>query len=83
MVSGVVDMLCCALYYSLSKLPATVYIVFSIGFVSIGEHNVLRATGYTRPLSVFKVRSSVRNKYAKMSTKKLRSLITPVGMFLA
>ena len=63
------------------KLPSTVYMVIRTGFVSNGEHNVLRATGYTRPVSLFKIRSSVRAKYAKMSAKKLHSMITPVGMF--
>ena len=48
----------------------------SIGFVSDGEFNELRAVGYTRPLSIFKVRANVRAKYAKMGKMKLMKMIT-------
>ena len=50
------------------------------GFVSNGEHNELRATGYTRPVSVLKIKASVKTKYSRMSAKKLFMMITPVGM---
>ncbi len=38
-----------------------------VGFCSDGEFNSLRNRGYTRPLSVFAIRSDVRSKYARMS----------------
>jgi len=53
---------------------------FVPGFVSNGEHNTLRAVGYTRPLSVLNIKSSVRAKYYKMNSQKLIAMITPVGM---
>lgn len=54
--------------------------IFSItGFVSDGEFNFLRAKGYTRPLSVLKVRSNVRNLYSRMSLHKMLGMISPKG----
>ena len=34
---------------------------FNYGFVSNGEYNTFRSKGYTRPLSIFQLRSSARN----------------------
>ena len=51
-----------------------------IGFVSNGEHNVLRAMGYTRPVSVLRIKSEVKARYSRMSVKKLCAMITPNGM---
>ena len=54
--------------------------IFSVtGFVSDGEFNFLRAKGYTCPLSVFQVRSNVRNLYSRMSSRKMLGMITPKG----
>ena len=54
--------------------------IFSVtGFVSDGEFNFLRAKGYTGPLSVFQVRSNVRNLYSRMSSRKMLGMITPKG----
>ena len=46
------------------------YLCILIGFCSNGEYNAMRSQGYTRPLSVFKIRSNVCSKYAKMSKKQ-------------
>lgn len=46
-------------------------------FVSDGEFNFLRAKGYTHPLSVLHIRSTVRNMYNRMSVRKMLTLITP------
>ena len=51
------------------------------GFVSDGEFNYLRMKGYTRPLSVLQVRSDVRKKYSKLSSKKLLAMLTPKSMY--
>ena len=40
---------------------------------------MFRVKGYTRPLSVLKLRSLVRNKVAKMSLSKMESMLCPVG----
>ena len=48
----------------------------NVGSVSSGEFNSLRAKGYTRPISMFVVRSQVQNKYAKMSHKAMASMLT-------
>ena len=54
--------------------------VHCVGSVSNGKFNSLRAKGYTRPISMFAVRSQVQNKYAKMSHKVMASmLIYPVS----
>ena len=41
-----------------------VLFIIHVGFVSNGEYNSFRAMGYTRPLSVLKIRSMARNKYS-------------------
>ncbi len=41
-----------------------------LGFVSNGEHNELRAKGYTRPVSIFNIKSVVRAKYSRMSANE-------------
>ena len=35
--------------------------------------------GYSRPLSVLKIRSLVRNKVARMSVSKMEAMLCPVG----
>ena len=47
--------------------------------MSNGEHNELRAVGYTRPLSVLWIESEVNAKYSRMSAKKLVKMIAPIG----
>jgi hypothetical protein len=47
------------------------------GFCSDGEFNTLRNRGYTRPLSVFAIRSDVRSKYARMSVATMKAMLTP------
>ena len=60
-----------------------VYIIYikicTSGFVSNGEYNVFRVKGYSRPLSVLKIRSLVRNKIARMSVSKMEAMLCPVG----
>lgn len=51
-----------------------------IGFVSNGEYNVFRYKGYTRPLSVFQLRSLARNKFRNMGLKKMKGMLTPKGV---
>ena len=48
-----------------------------------GEFNYLRATGYTRPLSVLPIQCNIHNKYSKMSTRKMLVMITPKCEFVA
>lgn len=52
------------------------------GFCSDGEFNSLRSQGYTRPLSIFKIRSTVRSKYARASKQRMRDMLTPICEFL-
>ena len=56
------------------------YLSFS-GFVSDGEFNYLHMKGYTRPLSVLQIRSDVRKKYSKLSSKRLLAMLTPKSMY--
>jgi hypothetical protein len=51
-----------------------------LGFVCNGEFNYLRSKGYTRPVSIFQIRSSVKKKYRKTSKKKLIAMLTPKRM---
>ena len=53
--------------------------VCRIGFCSDGEFNSLRNRGYTRPLSVFAIRSDVRSKYARTSMATMKAMLTPEG----
>jgi len=52
-----------------------------IGFASDGEFNYLRAKGYTRPLSVLQIRCMIRNKYSKMSVRRMLEMIMPKHTF--
>lgn len=47
------------------------------GFTTDGEWNSLRSKGYTRPLSIFEVRSSARNKCSHFSMKTMTGMLTP------
>ncbi len=50
---------------------------FPTGFVSNGEYNSMRVKGYTRPLSVLKIRSDSRAKYSSMG-KKMLAMLSPI-----
>ena len=39
----------------------------------------MRAKGYTRPLSVLKIKADVRAKYGKTGKRKLLAMITPIS----
>jgi len=52
-----------------------------IGFCSDGEFNSLRNRGYTRPLSVFAIRSDVRSKYARMREGTMKAMLSPIGRY--
>ena len=54
-------------------------IVF-VGFVTNGEFNSLRASGYKRPVSVFKIRSDARSKYSNKGEATLLAMLTPRSM---
>ena len=51
--------------------------VYFTGFCSNGEYNTMRSQGYTRPLSVLKIRGDVRSKYARMSKQRMLGMLTP------
>ena len=53
-----------------------------IGFCSNGEYNSLRNQGYTRPLSILRIRSDVRSKYAKMSKQVMTAMLTLEGEYM-
>ena len=55
------------------------HLVFVVGFCSDGEFNSLRNRGYTRPLSLFAVRSDVRSKYSRMSISTMKAMLTSKG----
>ena len=46
-------------------------------FTGNGEYNSMRSQGYSRPLSVLKIRSNVRSKYARMSKQRMLAMLTP------
>ena len=52
-----------------------------IGFVSNGEYNVFRLKGYTRPVSVLKVRSSARSKFSSIAISTMEKMFDPTGMY--
>lgn len=69
------------LYFTEVRIIVTRPIACFVGFVSNGEHNVLRAAGYTRRVSLLRIKASVRGKYFKLSANKLCKMITAVGKF--
>ncbi len=38
----------------------------------------MRYKGYTRPLSVFKIRADVRSRYSRMSEHAMMDMLTPI-----
>ena len=52
-----------------------------IGFVSNGKYNVFRLKGYTRPVSVLKVRSSARSKFSSIAISTMEKMLDPTGMY--
>ena len=65
--------------YCVYKSQQKYTVVLIIGFVANGEYNAMRAKGYTRPLSVLKVKAQVRTKYGKIGKRKLLEMITPIS----
>ncbi len=57
----------------------SVYYLLLLGFCSDGEFNSMRNRGYTRPISVFLIRSQVRAKYARLSESTMLAMLTPIG----
>lgn len=53
--------------------------VLYTGFMSNGEYNVFRYKGYTRPLSIFQLRSQARKKFKSIGVKRMKGMLTPVG----
>jgi len=54
-----------------------IYIMYNnLGFVANGEFNEFRGMGYTRPLSILRIRANARTKYSKMSKKILVQMMT-------
>ena len=51
----------------------------AVGFCSNGEYNSLRNQGYTRPLSILRIRSDIRSRYARMSKQAMLAMLTPKG----
>ena len=56
--------------------------VIAVGFTTDGEWNSLRTKGYSRPLSVFQIRSDARSKFSRMSLKRMIAMITPQCMLV-
>ena len=52
-----------------------------ISFVSNGKYNVFRLKGYTRPVSVLKVRSSARSKFSSVAISTMEKMLNPIGMY--
>ena len=57
--------------------------MFPSGFVSNGEYNVFRTKGFTRPLSVLRLRSDARKKFSNVSVSKMEQLLSPKGILNA
>ncbi len=51
-----------------------------VGFGSNGEFNSMRNRGYTRPISVFCIRSKIRAKYARLAESTMLAMLTPKGI---
>lgn len=41
----------------------------------------MRYKGYTRPLSIFKIRADVRSRYSRMSEHAMMDMLTPICMY--
>ena len=52
--------------------------LLSSGFVSNGEYNSLRSTGYSRSLSVLKLKANSRSKYAQIGKTKMLKMLSPI-----
>lgn len=48
------------------------------GFVSNGEYNSLRSTGYSRPLSVLQLKANAQAKYVQLGKTKMLKMLSPV-----
>lgn len=54
-------------------------VIKCVGFVSNGEYNVFRTKGFSRPLSILRLRSDARKKIASMPVSKLEQMLSPKG----
>ena len=54
--------------------------VHVISFSSNGEFNSMRGNGYTRPLSILSIRSSVWAKYGPLGERTMIAMLTPKGI---
>ena len=52
------------------------YKIGCLGFVTDGEFGSLRQYGRTRPLTIFQIRNTIKNKYLKKKSKALLDHIT-------
>ncbi len=67
--------------YIVPRNTAVLYTnMHNAGVVTDGEWNTLISNGCTRPLSIFEIRSDVRNKYSRTSIGTLTNMLTPKGM---
>ena len=42
----------------------------------------MRYKGYSRPISVFKIRYDVHAKYSRLSERDMLNMLTPIRMFM-
>ncbi len=52
------------------------------GFVANGEFNSLQSMGNSRPLSVLKLKSNARAKYAQMGKAKMMRMLSPTCEYI-
>ena len=64
------------IYKNNSVLLCVHVYVYLLGFSSDGEYNSMRNKGYTRPLSVLQIRSTIRAKYSRLSKKVMLEMLT-------
>lgn len=50
---------------------------FFKGFVANEEYNSMRASGYSRPLSILHIKASARSKFSKMGKRSMEEMLTP------
>ncbi len=50
------------------------------GFVSNGEYNVFRMKGFSRTLSVLRLRSEARTMFASISKSRMEKMLCPEGL---
>ena len=65
------------LVYIYSRAVHQMIILIILGFTTNGEWNSLHSKGNTRPLSIFEIQSSVRQKYSQLKVNRLKGMSTP------